>query len=201
MNDFPFTQRYPATLSPAGTVLFAEGQSCTGFPILEQGRVRVYKAFATGRELLLYRLEAGDACIVSIACLFSQAPYSLHAVAETPVSVRIVPAEAFRAGLGDAGFRDFVLNAFAQRLSDLLGLIDAVVTHRVDQRLAARLVAHGPDCMLSHQQLADELGSVREIVTRMLRRFADEGWVTTERGHVHILDAEALRRHSSESTA
>ena len=135
----------------------------------------------------------------SVASLFSQAPYSLHAVAETPVSVRLVPADDFRAALDDAGFRDFVLHQFAQRLSDLLGLIDAVVTHRVDQRLAARLVAHGPDCMLSHQQLADELGSVREIVTRLLRRFADEGWVATERGHVRLLDTEALRRHSSES--
>lgn len=201
MTDFPFSERYPAIPAPAGTVLFAEGQSCAGFPILEQGRVRVYKAFATGRELLLYRLEPGDACIVSIACLFSQAPYSLHAVAETAVSVRIVPAEAFRGALGDAGFRDFVLHQFAQRLSDLLMVIDAVVTHRVDQRLAACLVAHGPDCRLSHQQLADELGSVREIVTRVLRRFADEGWVTPERGHVHILDAEALRRHSSESAS
>ncbi len=199
MTDFSFAQRFPATTVAAGSMLFAQGQPCPGFPLLEAGRVRVYKAFASGRELLLYHLEAGQACIASVACLICQAPYSLHAVAETQARLRIVPAAAFHAALDDAGFRDFVLHQFAQRLSDMLGLIDAVVTHRVDQRLAARLLAHAPDCMLSHQQLADELGSVREIVTRVMRRFVDDGWVTAERGHIRILDTEALRRHSSES--
>ena len=186
----------PATTVPAGTVLFSEEQPCEGFPILEDGRVRVYKAFPNGRELLLYHIEPGQACIASIACLFGRGPYGVRAVAESPVTFKLVPPDAFHAALADPGFRQFVMHQFAQRLSDLLVLVDAVVTHRVDQRLAARLLAHGPDCTLTHQQLADELASVREIVTRVLRHFVEEGWVSVDRGHIRILDAEALRRFS-----
>ena len=189
----------PAMTLPAGSVLFAEGQPCRGFPILESGRVKVYKAFPNGRELLLYHIESGQACIASIACLFGSAAYSVRAVAESPVTVRLVPSDAFHAALAEPAFRQFVMQQFAQRLCDLLGLVDAVVTHRVDQRLAARLLAHAPDCKLSHQQLADELGSVREIVTRVLRHFAEEGWVSVDRGHIRILAPEALRRFSQPS--
>ena len=186
----------PATSVPAGTLLFSEEQPCEGFPILEVGRVRVCKAFANGRELLLYHIEPGQACIASVACLFGRRPYSVRAVAESPVTFKLVPPDAFHAALADPGFRQFVMHQFAQRLSDLLVLVDAVVTHRVDQRLAARLLAHGPDCTLTHQQLADELASVREIVTRVLRHFVDKGWVSADRGHIRILDAEALRGFS-----
>lgn len=189
-------ERLPATTVPAGSVLFAEEQPCRGFPILESGRVRVYKAFPNGRELLLYHIEPGQACIASVASLFGSGPYSVRAVAESPVTVRLVPPDAFHAALAGPEFRQFVMHQFAQRLSDLLVLVDAVVTHRVDQRLAARLLAHAPDCTLSHQQLADELGSVREIVTRVLRHFVEEGWVSVDRGHIRILAPEPLRRFS-----
>ena len=192
----PGLELLPATSVPAGTVLFSEEQPCEGFPILKDGRVRVCKAFANGRELLLYHIEPGQACIASIAGLFGRGLYSVRAVAESPVTFKLVPPDAFHAALAEPGFRQFVMSQFAQRLSDLLVLVDAVVTHRVDQRLAARLLAHGPDCTSTHQQLADELASVREIVTRVLRHFVEEGWVSVDRGHIRILDAEALRGFS-----
>ena len=186
----------PTTKVATGSVLFTENQPCTGLPILEDGLVKVYKAFPNGRELLLYHIEPGQACITSIACLFGRSVYNARAVAQSAVSFKLVPPDVFHSALGDADFRQFVMHQFVQRLSDLMALVDAVFMHRLDQRLAARLLAHGPDCALTHQQLADELGSVREIVTRVLRHFAEEGWVSVERGHVHVLVPEALRRFS-----
>ena len=189
----------PATTVPMGSVLFSEQQPCEGFPILADGRVKVCKALPNGRELLLYRIEPGQACVASIACLFGNSIYGARAVAESPVTFKLVPPDAFHAALEDPEFRHFVLHEFAHRLSELLALVDAVVSHRVDQRLAARLLAHGPDCTLTHQQLADELGSVREIVTRVLHHFAEEGWVSVGRGHIRLLAPEALRRFSQPS--
>ncbi len=187
---------WPATTLPAGTLLFEEGRDCHGFPLLDAGRVRVYKAFPNGRELLLYRLLPGQACVASMGALFAGAPYSLRAVAEVDVTLRLVPPADFRAALGEPAFRDFVLSEFAARMADLLALLDAVFVQRVDQRLAAYLLDHGPACTLTHQQLADELGSVREIVTRVLGHFSERGWVAVERGRVRVLDAGALKEFS-----
>ena len=133
----------PATTVPMGSVLFSDQQPCEGFPILADGRVKVYKALPNGRELLLYHIEPGQACIASIACLFGNSIYDARAVAESSVTFKLVPPDAFHAALEDPGFRHFVLHEFAHRLSELLALLDAVVTHRVDQRLAARLLVHG----------------------------------------------------------
>ena len=90
-------------------------------------------------------------------------------------------------------FRDAVLGLFAERMADLTGLIDAVAFQRLDQRLAAALLGRGPDLALTHQELADELGTVREMVSRLLRRFEREGWVELARERIHIRDSAALR--------
>ena len=186
----------PATTIAAGSVLFEEKQACPGMPLIDEGVVKVYKTFPNGRELLMYYLDAGQTCTASVACLFGTPLYNARAVAQTSVTMRLVPPALFHACLSDPDFQRFVMVQFAERLSDLMVLIDAIVTHRIDQRLAARLLAHGPDCTLTHQQLADELGSVREIVTRVVRQFVDQGWVASERGHIRILQLEPMERFS-----
>ena len=189
-------QHLPTMTVASGTVLFEEKQACPGMPIIDEGVVKVYKTFPNGRELLMYYLDPGQSCTASVACLFGTPLYNARAIAQTTVRMRMVPPDLFHASLADPQFQRFVMVQFAERLSDLMQLIDAIVTHRVDQRLAARLLAHGPDCTLTHQQLADELGSVREIVTRVLRQFVDQGWVSTERGHIRILTSEPMQRFS-----
>lgn len=183
----------PALVMPAGTILFDDAQPCQGLPQIEQGRVRVFKSFPNGRELLLYHIEPGDSCIVSLACLFTGDRYNARAVAETEVTGRILPISEVQARLAEPAFRDALLGQFARRLSELMALVDAVVTHRLDQRLATLLLQHGEESPFTHQQLADQLGTVREIVSRLLRRFQEEGWVAGERGRVRILDAAALQ--------
>jgi len=107
----------------------------------------------------------------------------------------VLPKPVFDQLLGShAPFRQYVFSLFAERLTDLMTLVEAVAFHKLDRRLAAALLGRGRIVALTHQQLADELGSVREIVTRVLRGFADQRWVQSTRGAIEVLDAVALRR-------
>lgn len=179
---------------PAGTTLFHEHEPCKGFPLVLDGEVRVSRSSGDGRTLELYRIGPGELCLVSSACLFRSEPMSAHAVAVRDSTLYVVPSAAFSNWLGDAAFRAFVLGLFAQRMTDLTALIDAVAFHKLDQRLAAALLGHGPQLLTTHQDLADALGTVREMVTRLLRRFEREGWIALSRERIRILDSAALRR-------
>jgi CRP/FNR family transcriptional regulator len=179
---------------PAGTVLFEENRPCKGFPLVLQGEVRVSRHSGDGRSLELYRVGAGEMCLVSSACLFRAEPMTARGTATRETMLCIVPPGAFRGWLSDAPFREYVLGLFAQRVADLTALVDAVAFQKLDQRLAASLLGHGPQLNLTHQQLADALGTVREMVTRLLHRFEREGWIELARERIRIVDSAALRR-------
>lgn len=186
----------PVTVD-AGAVLFSENTPCQGFPLVLAGEVRVSRSSGDGRSLELYRVGAGELCLVSSACLFRAAPLSAHAVATRPTTLMLVPPAVFQAWLETPAFRNLVLGLFAERMADLTALVDAVAFHKLDERLAAALLGHGPELVVTHQALADELGTVREIVTRLLRRFERDGWVALARENIRILDSAALRRRAS----
>lgn len=179
---------------PAGATLFGENEPCKGFPLVVDGEVRVSRSSGDGRSLELYRVGVGELCLVSSACLFRAEPMTAHGVASRDTTLYVAPPGAFRGWLSDAPFRDYVLGLFAQRMADLTALIDAVAFHKLDQRLAGALLGHGQELQVTHQELADALGTVREIVTRLLRRFEREGWVELARERIRILDSAALRR-------
>jgi CRP/FNR family transcriptional regulator, anaerobic regulatory protein len=186
------------TLSvPAGAVLFSEGQPCQGFPLVISGEVRVARQSGDGRALELYRVVPGELCLVSSAGLFRSHPLSAQGVATKATELLLITPTTFRQWLADPSFRDLVLGLFAERMADLTGLIDAVAFQKLDQRLAGALLGRGQDLHLSHQTLADELGTVREIITRLLRRFEREGWLTLAREHIHISNSAALRAIAS----
>ena len=178
---------------PAGTELFSENAPCRGFPLVLVGEVKVSRLSGDGRSLELYRVVPGELCLVSSACLFRSQPLSASGVTTRPTTLLLIPPPVFNQWLETAAFRNEVLGLFAERMADLTGLIDAVAFRKLDQRLAAALLGRGHDIAITHQQLADELGTVREIVTRLLRRFEREGWVRLAREHIHILDSAALR--------
>ena len=181
--------------APAGTVLFDEDQACGGFPILLSGSVRVIKASVTGRELHLYHVMPGDACILTTSCLLGQDPYRARGIVREDVEMVVLPPHAFRQMfLQLEPFRDHVFQGFSQRMTDLLELVSAVTFQKLDQRLAAALVAKSTPIRITHQALADELGSLREIISRLLKSFADQGWVRLGREQIEILDVVALRR-------
>ncbi|HMN92642.1 MAG TPA: Crp/Fnr family transcriptional regulator [Hydrogenophaga sp.] len=184
----------PALRVPAGTALFAEQAPCQGFPMVLEGEVRVSRSAPNGRELELYRVQPGQLCLVSSAALFDHRPLSAHGTTSTETALVLLPPPAFRQALADEAFRDFVLGLFAARMAELTSLIEAVAFHRLDARLAGALLGHGPQLQTTHQALADELGTVREIVTRLLRRFERQGLVGLSRECITIRDANGLRR-------
>mgnify|MGYP000893688864 FL=1 len=185
---------------PAGTILFDENAPCQGFPLVLAGEVKVSRHSGDGRSLELYRVVPGELCLVSSACLFRSAPLSAQGITTKPTTLLLIPPATFNQWLATPSFRDEVLGLFAERMADLTGLIDAVAFHKLDQRLAAALLGRGQDLALTHQTLADELGTVREIITRLLRRFEREGWVTLARERIHISNSAALRDLASALT-
>jgi CRP/FNR family transcriptional regulator len=178
---------------PADTVLFDENAACQGFPLVLEGEIKVSRHSTDGRSLELYRVVPGELCLVSSASLFRSAPLSAQGLTTRPTSLLLITPSIFVQWLETPVFRNDILGLFAERMADLTGLIDAVAFQRLDQRLAATLLGRGQNLALTHQQLANELGTVREMVSRLLRRFEREGWVELAREHIHIRDSKALR--------
>lgn len=179
--------------APAGTVVFDAHTPCAGFPLILAGTLKVLQRYPNGRELQLYRVRPGESCLLSGSCLLGHADYTASGIAETDVELLVVPASDFHALIaGDAVFRNHVLELFGERLAALLELVEAIAYQKLDQRLAALLLAKGDPVRATHQSLADELGSVREIVSRLLRAFEDKGWVDLARERIRIIDRDAL---------
>lgn len=181
---------------PAGAQVFAENQPCQGFPLLLEGSVKVIKLAASGRELMLYRVVPGGSCIISSSCLLGHTDYNARGIAETPLTLAALPVGAFAALMVEhTPFRDFVFHLFADRIGELMQLVEEVAFARLDQRLAKLLLARNETVLgVTHQQLADELGSVREIVSRLLKGFAEQGLVTLGREQITITDRPGLQK-------
>ena len=180
-----------------GAELFREGAACAGFPLVLGGEIKVVNISADGRSIELYRVGPGDICLVSSASLFRNEPLAARGICAASTRLVLVAPDVFFLWLGQSEFRNQVLGLFAARMSDLTALVSAVVFSRLDARLAAALLGHGRDIFATHQQLADDLGSVREMVTRLLKRFAREGWVELSREHIRVVDSAALRQLAS----
>ncbi|CAA6603614.1 cAMP-binding protein-catabolite gene activator and regulatory subunit of cAMP-dependent protein kinase (fragment) [Rhodospirillaceae bacterium LM-1] len=182
--------------APAGTRLFGEGSPCQSYLIVLSGQVRVQKVGENGREIVLYRVEAGETCVVTTACLMSQTDYDAEGIAETVITARALPMSGFKELLAQsAPFRDFVFRAYATRISTLLMLIEEVAFGRIEQRLAACLIgrAHGKaELEATHQDLAFELGTAREVISRQLKEFERRGWVKLGRGQIALVKPSAL---------
>ena len=179
----------------AGTVMFDDRSPCQAFPMLVDGTMRISKVGANGRELQLYRVVPGEACILSSSCLLGHVAYNARGVAETDVVAVAMPQPVFNRLLAEhEPFRDYVFALFAERMSELMQLVEAVAFQRLDQRLATLLLGKGKVVRTTHQALADELGSVREIVSRLLKSFAEQGLVSLAREQIEIVDPPGLRR-------
>ena len=197
----PLLQRIRDTLQtvslPSGTTVFDERQPCRGFPVVLGGAIRVAKVSASGRELPLYRVQAGENCIITSSCLLGHADYNARGVSEGETTLALLPRALFDEMLGVPVFRDYVFSLFSERMAELMQLVEEVAFRKLDQRLAALLLGKGRVVHATHQQLADELGSVREMVSRLLKGFAEQGLVRLGREQVEVLDAAGLRKVAS----
>lgn len=185
----------PVTIPP-GTTVYREGDPCQNFFLVLDGSLRVQKTSESGREILLYRVEAGQSCVLTTTNLLSQERYAAEGISESEVEAIMIPLARFREGLDHSpGFRDFVFNSYGQRVSELITLVDAVAFGRVDLRLSKLLLRQGEETGVvegTHQQLAAELGTAREVISRQLKEFERKGWVKLGRGRVEIIERLAL---------
>lgn len=186
----------------SGTRLFEAGQPCAGFPLVLDGEIQVARSSNGGRSLELYRVTQGEVCIVSTASLVAQRPLSAQGTTTLDTRLALVAPGVFERWTNHLPFRQFVFGVFAERLADLMAVVDAVAFRRLDQRLAEYLLGPGRHLHATHQHVADELGTVREMVTRLLNRFEDLGLVKLGRERIEIVDVAGLRAVASgESTA
>lgn len=183
---------------PSGTVVFDENQPCQGFPLLLSGSVKVVKRSSNGRELQLYRVGPGESCILTSSCMLGHAPYHARGMTEQDVQMVVLSPNGFKALVAThEPFRDYIFGLFSERLTDLMQLVTAVAFQKLDQRLAALLVSRPNPIGTTHQALADELGSVREIVSRLLKNFAEQGWIRLGREQIEVVNPAALQKFSS----
>jgi CRP/FNR family transcriptional regulator, anaerobic regulatory protein len=181
-----------------GQSLFGDGSPCTHYPLIIEGTIRVSKLSPAGHEILLYRLNPGQSCAITVVSLLGETPFTASGAAETNVSLVGVPRVVFlEMVLESTTFRAFVFNSISQRLAHVMALVDDVAFRRVDQRLASRLLLwqeQKPDTTTTHQMLADELGTSREVVSRILEAFQQSGMIRLGRKRIEILDRHALDR-------
>lgn len=185
---------------PAGKDVFVEGDTADAIALLLSGVVRVYKIGETGREITLYRFGHGESCILTANAILSRQSFPAIATVEQDAEAIMVPAEAFRDWVRRYDlWRDFVFNLLSQRLSTVMAIVDEVAFRRMDARLAAFLLrrAHVQNPLqITHQEIAAELGSSREVISRLIEDFASQVILRSGRGIVEVLDFEMLESRS-----
>lgn len=186
---------------PAGKDVFVEGDSADAIALLISGRVRVYKIGETGREITLYRFGQGESCILTANAILSRKSFPAIATVEKEAEAVMIPAEAFREWVGRHDlWRKFVFDLLSERLASVLMVVDEVVFQRMDRRVAAWLVARAAlqhPIKVTHQEIAAELGSSREVISRILEDFAQKGLIEAGRASVEILDFDAMNSRSA----
>ena len=180
--------------APIGTIGYREGGACAAYVMRLAGQSRVYKMSSSGREILLYRVAAGETCVITTTCLLGNSNYPASTIVEQAIQDVIIPAAAFNQLMVDSKvFRTFVMTNYGALITDLIVLLDEVAFHHLDARLAKLLVEDGSGKISrTHQLMADELGTAREVVSRQLKRFEQKGWVILGRGQVEINDRAQL---------
>ena len=181
---------------PKGTRIFGPGQSPEHLLLLLDGAVRVHQTSDQGREIVLYRVNAGESCVLTTACMLAHEDYSAEGHADTDVRAVAIPRPVFDDLVSRSiPFRTFVFAAYSQRITDLFHVIEEIAFQRLDIRLAQRLqVLAGDEAEVrtTHQDLAVELGTAREVISRQLAEFQRRGWIAQSRGRVTLLDRAAI---------
>ncbi len=182
---------------PAGTTVFAPGLAAESFLLILGGTVRVQQVSPGGREIVLYRVTGGETCIMTTSCLLADENYAADGVTETDVDAVAIPKAAFEEALATSpGFRRLVFADYSRRISDLMHVVEEVAFERLDKRLAQRLLSRAgseTSIVVTHQDLATELGSAREVVGRLLKELERRGWVGLSRGRIELRDRDHLQ--------
>lgn len=187
-----------------GTVIHSGSADCTGLLLVDRGQLRAYILSDAGREITLYRLLDRDVCLFSASCIMRSIQFDVMIQAERNTELWIIPAEIYKGVMEQsAPLANFTNELMSARFSDVMWLLEQVLWKRFDQRLADFLLEEsaleGTTVLkITHEAIGSHMGNPREVVTRMLRYFQNEGWVTLSRGTVEIADPKKLEqlRHS-----
>lgn len=186
---------------PQETSLFGPGTQPESLMLLLEGSVRVQQVSESGREIILYRINAGESCIMTTACLLAFEDYSAQGIAECDLRAIAISRELCDQLLaGSKLFRQFIFGAFTKRITDLFETVEEVAFQRIDVRLAQKLIemAAGKSMVYTtHQQLAVELGTAREVISRQLRELQRRNWILQARGSITLLDKQNLKQLAS----
>ncbi len=200
MDDLLRTQTERVELN-AGAFICMDGNVCQSLALVMNGRARVYKSSEGGREITLYRVEPGESCILTASCILSNRQFPAFAVADTDVTARLVPASTVRQWMDtEPAWRRYVFELVAGRLDTVIATLEEVAFRRLDTRLARLLLDEStpeggvPTLHVTHERLAADLGSAREVVSRLLKDFEQDGLVQLQRGTVVLTDPAGLRR-------
>jgi len=182
---------------PAGHDVFVDGDRVDGIALLLSGVVRVYKIGETGREITLYRFGLGESCILSANAIMSEKSFPAIATVEEDAEAVMIPADVFREWVNKYElWREFVFELLSERLSTVMTVVDEVVFKRMDRRVASFLLNQAQvqnPMRVTHQEIAAELGSSREVISRILEDFSKEGSIESSRGTIEVLDFEGLK--------
>lgn len=188
---------------PKGQHVCQEGSDCSHLAILLNGTARVYKLGENGKEITLYRVGPGESCILTASCILSNTPFPAFAICETDVEAALISASDARRWLAESGnWRDYIFSLVATRLSNIINVVEEVVFRRMDKRIAhhlcTRTLPPNHTLQVTHQEIASELGTSREVVSRILKELEQEGLIRVTRGSITLLDLPGLEQKQLE---
>ena len=182
----------------AGTVFDHGGGECSDVEIITSGRARVYISSPDGKEITLYRILDSDFCMMSVACMLHGINFGISLETETDCEILRIPSEIYRQLLDtNPAVKSFTLELVSSRFSDVMWLLEQLVFSNMGKRLAGALIeqsvlAGSTVLDITHERIAADLGTAREVVTRLLKQFQLDGWVSLSRGRIEITDEKAL---------
>lgn len=198
-----FEQEVKHVQLPPAHFVCLEGQACSSLALVLSGTVRVYKSGGSGRELTLYRIERGGSCVLTASCILNRRQFPAHAVTETDVEAIVIPAATFSRWVAHyPEWQQYVFQLFSERLEAVIEVVEEVAFRRLDARLADHLLhmsheTDKPDGLhITHEAVAADLGSSREVISRLLKDFEREGLVSLSRGRIRLCDRAALQHRA-----
>lgn len=190
---------------PKGYLFQDDGISCLGMLVLHTGQLRSYSMSGDGREITLYRLFSRDMCVLSSYCIMNSLQFDVSVQAEKETSFWRIPSSVYKELMQQSpAVANYTTELIASRLSDIMWLLNQILFHHIDSRLAAFLLSeihleHVKTIHLTHEEIAQHLGTAREVVSRMLKHFALNGLVEVNRGRVTLLNEPELMKMAKES--
>lgn len=176
-----------------------EGMSCTHLALVISGTARIYKLGENGREITLYRIGRGESCILTASCIISNTPFPAIAVCEEALEAVLIPtAEAQNWMSRFPAWQEYLFGLVSERLAEVIAVVEEIAFRRVDHRLAAYLLKRAESngnraIKVTHQEIASDLGTSREVISRILKDFESRQMINANRGSIDLLDTRALR--------